>query len=183
MSATISVLSLYLEQEVRNDAEKGPQLAAGTGVVTRSEFVARAGDRRLFTGAASLARIFLLPKATLGKRNSVQEEKLRVSDVADLVLARQARVRAERTGEPSLEALEAVVETEAGQQLVGLRDGTHRNEEAQRWQDELAPKRAKKRNQSRQEDSRQEDYRKVRVNDEDYREHQSAIRLRRSSLW
>jgi hypothetical protein len=112
----------------------------------------------------------------------MQEEKLRVSDVADLVLARQARVRAERTGEPSLEALEAVLETEAGQQLVGLRDGTHRNEEAQRWQDELAPKRAKKRNQSRQEDSRQEDYRKVRVNDEDYREHQSAIRHRRSSL-
>jgi hypothetical protein len=152
MSATISVLSLYLEQEVRNDAEKGPQLAAGTGVVTRSEFVARAGDRRLFTGAASLARIFLLPKATLGKRNAVQEEKLRVSDIADLVLVRQARVRAERTDEPSLEALEAVVETEAGQQLEGLRDGPYCDEEAKRWQDELAPRRAKKRIKARQEE-------------------------------
>ena len=35
--------------------------------------------------------IFLLPKATLGKGNAVQEEKLRVSDVADLVLALQRR--------------------------------------------------------------------------------------------
>ena len=78
----------------------------------------------------------------------MQEEKLRVSDVADLVLARQARARAERTGEPGLEALEAVLETEAGQQLVGLRDGPYRDEEAQRWQDELASKRAKKRVQS-----------------------------------
>ncbi len=120
--------------------------------MTRSEFVARAGDRRLFTGAASLDRIFLLPKATLGKGNAVQEEKILVSDVADLVLARQARVRAERTGEPGLEALEAVLETEAGQQLVGLRDGPYRDEEAKRWQDELAPKRAKKRRQARQEE-------------------------------
>ena len=47
MSVAITVLPLYLEQEVRNDAEKGLQLAAGTGVVTRPEFVARAGDRRL----------------------------------------------------------------------------------------------------------------------------------------
>ena len=66
MSGTMSVLSLYLEQEVRNDAEKGRQLAAGTGVVARPEFVARAGDRRLLPGAASLARIFLLPKSLRG---------------------------------------------------------------------------------------------------------------------
>ena len=120
--------------------------------MARPGFVARAGDCRLLRGAASLARIFLLPKATLGKGNAVQEEKLRVSDVADLLLARQARTRAERTGEPRLEVLKAVLETEAGQQLVGLRDGPYCDEEAKRWQDELAPKRAKKRIQARQEE-------------------------------
>jgi len=114
------------------------------------------------------------------------QEKQRVAPMAVEILARQAEARAKRTGETLEGALKAVLETEAGQQLAGLRDGPHRDEEAERWQDELAPKRAKKRatkrNQSRQEDSRQEDYRKVRVNDEDYREHQSAIRHRRSSL-
>ena len=41
------------------------------------------------------------------------------------VLARQAEARAKRTGETLEEALKAVLETEAGQQLTGLRDGTH----------------------------------------------------------
>jgi hypothetical protein len=106
----------------------------------------------------------------------------RVSDMAVEVLARQARAQAKHTGEPFEDALESVLKTEAGRQLRELRDGPHGGKRAFQWQDELAPKRAKKRNQSRQEDSRQEDYRKVRVNDEDYREHQSAIRHRRSSL-
>ncbi len=53
--------SLYLEQEVRTDEQEDRQLAAGTGVVARPGFVARAGDRPLFTGVASLVRIFLLP--------------------------------------------------------------------------------------------------------------------------
>ncbi len=61
MCGTISGASLYLEQGVRIDEEEGQQLAAGTGVVARPAFVARAGDRRLLTGAASLVRIFLLP--------------------------------------------------------------------------------------------------------------------------
>ena len=86
------------------------------------------------------------------ENNAMQEEKLRVSDLADLVLARQARARAERTGETRLEALKAVLKTEAGQQLEGLRDGPYCDEEAKRWQDELAPKRAKKRIQARQEE-------------------------------
>jgi hypothetical protein len=68
------------------------------------------------------------------------------------VLERQAGARAEWTGEPLEEALKAVLETEAGQQLTGLRDGPHCDEEAERWQDELAPKRAKKRRQARQEE-------------------------------
>ena len=61
MCGTILVASLYLEQEVRDEEEEGRQLAASTGVVARPGFVARAGDRPLFTGAASLVRIFLLP--------------------------------------------------------------------------------------------------------------------------
>ena len=53
-----------------------------------------------------------------------------VSDMANEVLARQAEARAERTGEPPEEALEAVLKTEAGSQLRDLRDGTHRVERA-----------------------------------------------------
>ncbi len=79
------------------------------------------------------------------------QEKQRVADMAVEVVDRQAEARAEWTGEPLDEALKAVLETEAGQQLTGLRDGPHRDEEAERWQDELAPKRARKRGQARQE--------------------------------
>jgi hypothetical protein len=40
-----------------------------TGAVARPGFVARASDRRLLTGAASLARIsFYLPRANFSKR-------------------------------------------------------------------------------------------------------------------
>ncbi len=61
------------------------------------------------------------------------QEKQRVDDMAVEVLARQAGARAEWTGEPLQEALKAVLETEAGQQLEGLRDGPYRDEEAKRW--------------------------------------------------
>src|SRR5215210_6442095 len=101
-------------------------------------------DRSGFAGPNIFARIFLLPNTTLGKGNAMQENQ-RVADMAVEVLARQAEARAEWTGEPLDEALKAVLETEAGQQLTGLRDGPHRDEEAKRWHDELAPKRAKKR--------------------------------------
>src|SRR5215212_9662761 len=117
------------------------------------QIMVRASDRRVLIGAASLARIFLLPNTTLGKGNAMQE-KQRVADMAVEVLVRQAQARAEWTGEPIDEALEAVLETRAGQQLAGLRDGPHRDEEAKRWHDELAPKRAKKRRQARQEERR-----------------------------
>ena len=80
------------------------------------------------------------------------QEKQRVADMAFEVLARQAEVRTEWTGDPIDEALVAVLETRAGQQLAGLRDGPHRDEEAKRWHDELAPKRAKKRREARQEE-------------------------------
>jgi hypothetical protein len=81
------------------------------------------------------------------------QEKQRVADMAVEVLDRQAVARAEWTGEPLDEALKTVLETEAGQQLTGLREGPHRDEEAEQWQDELAPKRARKRGQARQEEA------------------------------
>jgi hypothetical protein len=50
---------------------------------------------------------------------------------------RQARTLAQRTGAPMLEALEAVVETQAGMQLEELRSGLHQDEEARYWQANL----------------------------------------------
>jgi hypothetical protein len=57
-----------------------------------------------------------------------------VSEMTQEVLLRQARARAQRTGEPVAEALEAVLETPAGTQLGELRRGAHREEEALYWQ-------------------------------------------------
>jgi hypothetical protein len=49
-----------------------------------------------------------------------------VEEMANEVLMRQAEAEAERSGEPIEEAMWAVVETEAGKQLAGLRDGPTR---------------------------------------------------------
>ena len=46
-----------------------------------------------------------------------------VGEMAQETLLRQARTLAQRTGAPLLEALEAVVETQAGMQLEKLRSG------------------------------------------------------------
>ncbi len=60
-----------------------------------------------------------------------------VSEMAQEVLWRQARALAQRSGEPFVEALEAVVETPAGRQLEELRSGPHQHEEARYWQANL----------------------------------------------
>jgi hypothetical protein len=60
-----------------------------------------------------------------------------VDEMAEEVLSRQARALAQRTGEPLLEALEAVLETPAGRQLEELRCGPHQEEEASYWQANL----------------------------------------------
>jgi len=57
--------------------------------------------------------------------------------MAEEVLWRQARALARQTGEPLLEALEAVLETPAGHQLEELRGGAHQDEEARCWQAKL----------------------------------------------
>jgi hypothetical protein len=43
----------------RTDEEEGLQIVAGADDMARSAFAVWAGDRRLFTGAASPARVFL----------------------------------------------------------------------------------------------------------------------------
>jgi hypothetical protein len=60
-----------------------------------------------------------------------------VNEMAQVVLWRQARALAKRTGEPFVEALEAVVETPAGMQLEESRCGPHQEEETRSWQANL----------------------------------------------
>jgi hypothetical protein len=73
------------------------------------------------------------------------KKKLRVAEMADEVLARQAKARAERTGESFQEALKAVGKTEAGQQLEELSEGPHRHESADQWQEDMSRERAEER--------------------------------------
>jgi hypothetical protein len=77
--------------------------------------------------------------------NKAVRKQQKVADMADEVLARQARARAERAGEPFDEALKAVLETEAGRQLGELREGPRGHETADQWQEELAWGRAQER--------------------------------------
>ena len=68
-----------------------------------------------------------------------------VAEMANEVLKRQAKARAERRGEPIEEAMEAVLGTEAGQQLMELRDGPHGEEGVEERQVDAARERAKER--------------------------------------
>jgi hypothetical protein len=76
----------------------------------------------------------------------------RVAEMAVDVLARQAGDHAKRTGEPFDEALKGVLETAAGRQLGELRDGPHRNEKADQWQEDLVQQRAQERKRERAEE-------------------------------
>jgi hypothetical protein len=69
-----------------------------------------------------------------------------VEEMAGEVLMRQAKARADRTGESIEEALEAVLNTEAGTQLRELRDAPRRDEESvEEWQVGMARERAQER--------------------------------------
>ena len=72
-------------------------------------------------------------------------KKQKVAEMADEVLVQQAKTREKRTGEPFEVALEAVMGTEAGRQLKELRNGPHRGETAQEWQEGLARERTQER--------------------------------------
>jgi hypothetical protein len=68
-----------------------------------------------------------------------------VEEMANEVLMRQAKVRADRSGEPIEEALEAVLKTEAGTQLRELRDVPHDEESVEEWQVGVTRERAEQR--------------------------------------
>ena len=57
-----------------------------------------------------------------------------VSEMAQEVLNRQAKVLAQRSGHSLEDARRAVSDTEAGRQLRELASGEHRHEKAQAWQ-------------------------------------------------
>ena len=65
-----------------------------------------------------------------------------VAEMANEVLMRQAKARADRSGEPIEAAMRAVVGTEAGKQLADLRDGPHGDEGVEEWQVGIARERA-----------------------------------------
>ena len=68
-----------------------------------------------------------------------------IEEMANEVLMRQAKARAERTEEPIEDALEAVLNTEAGTQLRDLRDVPHDEESVEEWQVGMARERAEER--------------------------------------
>jgi hypothetical protein len=96
-------------------------------------------------GGAGQSRLIFCTWGSAAGMGKVVRKKQKVADMVDEVLSRQARARARRTGEPFDEALKAVLETEAGQQLGELREGPHGHEKAEQWQEELARERAEER--------------------------------------
>ena len=68
-----------------------------------------------------------------------------VEQMAGEVLMRQAKARAERSGEPIEEAMEAVLNTEAGAQLGELRDVPRDEESVEQWRLGMARERAQER--------------------------------------
>ena len=68
-----------------------------------------------------------------------------VAEMANEVLMRQAKARAERSGEPIEEAMEVVLDTDAGKLLKELRDGPLGEESVEETQVELARERAEER--------------------------------------
>jgi predicted component of type VI protein secretion system len=77
-------------------------------------------------------------ESTVSKDRSVEK-------MAHEVLMRQAKARVDRTGESIEEALEAVLNTEAGAQLRELRDLPHDEGSVEEWQVGMARERAQER--------------------------------------
>jgi hypothetical protein len=102
----------------------------------RSELVRLAGSGRLNTRSG---------EGNAPAEGKTMDHDQNVSDMANEVLARQAKVRAERTGESLEEARSAVLETEAGRRLRNLREGPYRDERADEWQEGMAQERAEER--------------------------------------
>jgi hypothetical protein len=75
------------------------------------------------------------------ERSSVRDDQS-IAEMANEVLMCQAKAGADRSGEPIEEALEAVLKTEAGQQLRDLRNGPHSEESIEQAQVGVARGRA-----------------------------------------
>src|SRR5215207_6504466 len=82
-----------------------------------------------------------LDPSSLRRKESMHPHQS-VHQMVKEVLERQAKVVLERSGCSPQEALEAVIQTEAGRQLGALRDGPHAQEEARDWQEGLLWERA-----------------------------------------
>jgi hypothetical protein len=80
-----------------------------------------------------------------GRGESTVSEDRSVEEMANEVLMRQAKARADRSGEPIEEALAAVLKTEAGTRLRELRDGPHSEESVEEAQVGVARERAQER--------------------------------------
>ena len=74
-------------------------------------------------------------------RESVHPDQT-VSEMVEEVLQRQARALLQRSGCSLQKALEAVLRTNAGQQLSNLRDGPHAQQKVREWQENLLWERA-----------------------------------------
>ena len=79
------------------------------------------------------------------RREHTLSEDRSVEEIAHEVLLRQAKVRAEQTGESIEEALEAVLDTEAGAQLGEIRDAPRDEGSVEEWQIGMARERAEER--------------------------------------
>jgi hypothetical protein len=64
-----------------------------------------------------------------------------VNEMAQVVLWRQAKAQAQRTGQSHASARAVVIQTPAGRQLEELRTGLHQHEEVRYWQANLLFKR------------------------------------------
>jgi hypothetical protein len=72
----------------------------------------------------------------LRRRESVRPDQT-VYEMVEEVLQRQAKGVVERAGYSLQEAMETVLQTDAGCQLRELRDGPHAQEKARDWQENL----------------------------------------------
>ena len=103
----------------------------------------KAGEPRS-VGPEKPGRVILtLGEGFRKEEESTVSEDRSVEEMANEVLMRQAKVQADRGGEPIEEALEAVLKTEAGTQLRELRDVPRRDKESvEEWQVGMARERA-----------------------------------------
>jgi hypothetical protein len=97
-------------------------------------------------GLEKMVRVIYLPRVKgLREERSTVREHQSLAEMANEVLMRQAKVWADWSGEPIEEAMEVVLNTEAGKQLSELRNGPHGEESVKEAQVSVARERAQER--------------------------------------